>query len=45
MTFTVSRSGHKKDLSTTLAKMPREMIAAYIGNHILDHATMTLPGD
>ena len=39
MTFTVLRSGSEKTLAVTLAKMPREMMAAYVGNHMLDHIT------
>lgn len=41
-TFTVSRNGYDKKLTATLAKIPTEVLAAMIGNHMLDHATTAI---
>jgi len=38
-TYTVVRNGKKKDIEVTLAKLPDELIAKYIGMHMLDHAS------
>ena len=38
-TYTIVRGGKKKDVEVTLAKLPDELIAKYIGMHMLDHAS------
>ena len=38
-TYTIVRNGKKIDVEVTLAKLPDELIAKYIGMHMLDHAT------
>jgi len=38
-TYTIVRNGKKKDVEVTLAKLPDELIAKYIGMHMLDHAS------
>lgn len=38
-TYTILRNGKKIDVEVTLAKLPDELIAKYIGMHMLDHAT------
>ena len=42
MDFTVSRNGYEKSLSATLTKVPSEVLAAWVGNHMLDHATTAI---
>lgn len=42
MGFTVSRNGYEKNLTATLAKVPSEVLAAWVGNHMLDHATTAI---
>lgn len=42
MDFTVSRNGYEKNLTATLAKVPSEVLAAWVGNHMLDHATTAI---
>ena len=39
-TYTVVRLGKKMDIEVTLAKLPDELIAKYIGMHMLDHASI-----
>jgi S1-C subfamily serine protease len=38
-TYTIVRDGEKMDVEVTLAKLPDELIAKYIGMHMLDHAS------
>jgi S1-C subfamily serine protease len=41
VTYTVARSGKKKDLDVTLAEMPDEILAQWIGGHMLEgHVTV-----
>jgi S1-C subfamily serine protease len=41
VTYTVARHGHKKDLPVTLAEMPDEILAQWIGGHMLEgHVTV-----
>ena len=41
--YTVKRDGGKREIAVTLGKMPEEMIARYVGEHLLhDHATVAL---
>lgn len=42
MEFTVSRNGYEKKLTATLSKVPSEVLAAWVGNHMLDHATTAI---
>ena len=39
VTYTVERSGHDRNLDVTLAKVPEQVLAAWIGGHMLDHAS------
>jgi S1-C subfamily serine protease len=36
-TYTVSRAGAEKSLTATLAEVPREVLAKWVGEHVLDH--------
>ena len=38
--FTIARKGKERDLSITLEPMPEDMLAKYIGKHMLEHATV-----
>lgn len=38
-TFTVSRGGAEKKLIATLGHVPADVMAQWVGNHMLDHAT------
>lgn len=38
VTYTISRNGYDKKVDLTLAPMPADVMAAYIGQHMLDHA-------
>ena len=38
VTYTISRNGYDKKVDLTLAPMPADVMAAYIGRHMLDHA-------
>jgi len=38
VTYTVSRYGKKQEVTATLAKLPNEILAQWIGNHMLEHA-------
>jgi C-terminal processing protease CtpA/Prc len=40
VTYTVKRMGSKRDISVTLASMPEEVIARYVGAHMLEHAAV-----
>jgi predicted metalloprotease with PDZ domain len=42
ITYTVKRAGGKKDLDVTLAKVPEDVMAQWIGNHMLEHATVAV---
>ena len=37
--YTVTRAGEKHELSLTLAAMPADVLAPYIGQHMLEHAS------
>lgn len=37
ITLTIERSGARKDLDVLLVAVPREVMAQWIGNHVLDH--------
>jgi len=38
ITYTVSRDGYEKSLKVTLAKTPNEVLAQWVGTHMLEHA-------
>ena len=38
--YTVSRNGHDEDLDVTLGKLPEDVMAKWVGQHMLDHATV-----
>jgi C-terminal processing protease CtpA/Prc len=38
--YTISRNGLDKKVEVTLAPMPADIMAAYIGQHMLEHANM-----
>ena len=40
--FTVLRKGKKKSFSITLVKMPPEVIAKYVGKHMIEHTDVEI---
>jgi C-terminal processing protease CtpA/Prc len=38
--WTVKRNGSSKELTITLARMPADLLARYIGQHMLEHAAV-----
>jgi len=38
--YTVNRHGHDKKISITLAHVPEEVMAAWVGKHMLEHAAV-----
>lgn len=38
--YTVKRNGYDKEISLTLAPMPADVMAKWIGGHMMDHAEM-----
>jgi S1-C subfamily serine protease len=41
VTYTIKRKGKSKELSVTLAEVPRDVLAQWVGNHMLDsHAEL-----
>ena len=38
VTYTISRNGYDKKVDLTLAPMPADVMAAWIGKHMLEHA-------
>jgi S1-C subfamily serine protease len=36
-TYTVSRAGSEKQLAVTLSEVPREVLAQWVGEHVIDH--------
>ena len=42
MTWTRQRDGADRTLAITLAPMPADILAAYIGKHMLEHASAEL---
>jgi len=38
--YTVNRHGHDKKVSITLVKVPEDVMAAWIGSHMLEHAAV-----
>jgi C-terminal processing protease CtpA/Prc len=43
--YTVNRHGHDKKVSLTLVKVPEEVMAAWIGTHMLEHAAVDVGQD
>jgi C-terminal processing protease CtpA/Prc len=41
VTYTVSRAGSERKITATLASMPNEVLAQWVGMHMLDHAQNT----
>jgi len=39
VTYTISRNGANQDLALTLGTMPKEVLARWVGQHMLEHAT------
>ena len=39
VTYAVDRSGKKMKTKVTLGTMPEELVASYVGRHMLEHAT------
>ena len=45
VTYTVARKGKNRDLAVTLAKLPDEVLAQWIGGHMIeDHVTIASAG-
>jgi predicted metalloprotease with PDZ domain len=40
VTCTLGRGGREKEVDVTLAKLPEDVMAKWIGGHMLEHATM-----
>ncbi len=40
--YTISRRGAEQQLSATLAEVPREVLAEWLGTHVLDHTTVAV---
>ena len=40
--YTVKRNGYDQRVSVTLGKMPEEVLAKFVGKHMLEHATTTV---
>lgn len=38
--YTVKRNGYDKEISLTLAPMPADVMAQWIGNHMMEHAEL-----
>jgi S1-C subfamily serine protease len=42
LTYTVKRDGHKKEIAIKLGKVPDEVLAQWVGEHMLEHAAVKL---
>ena len=42
ITYAVGRDGHKKKVRVTLAQVPDEVMARWVGQHMLEHTTIEL---
>ena len=42
ITYTVARKGYEKSVDVTLAQVPDEIMARWVGQHMLEHATIEL---
>jgi hypothetical protein len=41
VTYTVARAGREQSLEATLAEVPRDVLAKWLGEHVLDHHAPT----
>ena len=41
VSYTVQRAGQEKKLTATLAPVPQDVLAQWIGNHMMAHANST----
>ena len=39
VTYTVARKGAEQQIAATLAEVPREVLATWVGEHVLDHTS------
>lgn len=42
VTYTIERSGRNRDLTVKLAKVPQDVLAQWVGGHVLQHATVEI---
>jgi len=42
ITYTVERDGYKKEVNIELAQLPEEIMAKWVGRHMLEHASMEM---
>lgn len=42
ITYTVKRGDHKKEVDVTLGRLPDDVMAKWIGRHMLEHTTVEL---
>jgi len=42
VTYTVERAGKNRDLKVTLAKVPQDVLAQWVGGHMLQHADVEI---
>lgn len=42
VTYTIKRGGYDKEVTLTLAPMPADVMAKWIGDHMLDHAATSV---
>lgn len=40
--YTIARAGAERQLNATLAEVPREVLAEWLGEHVLDHTTVAV---
>lgn len=40
ITYTIARGGKKKQVDVTLSKVPEDVLAAWVGEHMMQHATV-----
>jgi predicted metalloprotease with PDZ domain len=45
VTYTVNRHGHDKDVTVTLANVPDDVMASWVGRHMLEHAAVDVAQD
>ena len=42
VTYTVARDGRSREISVTLAELPPEILAQWVGSHMLEHSTVEI---
>jgi S1-C subfamily serine protease len=42
VTYTVARAGAERPITATLVEVPREVLASWLGEHVLDHTTVRM---